>query len=302
MNFEKVKAIMKWLWIAAVFVFVAVYLLSKKATLLEMLSALTFSIVLQAFIAIIIAKFCLVTHMQLSSEKFQVSLSWRESFSIYNLTQLAKYIPGSIWQFVGRFMILKNKGFESKKIRDSIFFEHFWILAIASIFGVVGMLSSPDLFYVWFGEQEIMFTITLVLTVLICIVSFVFGFIIYKKISFKKIKAFWPALSIILNLAIVWFALGVSVWVTLQPYVDVMPSILIITGAFCLAYVLGFLTPFAPAGIGIRELMLVLVLMQFVENKDIAILLAAISRLLYFFVEILFAAFALVSDWRDKYA
>jgi hypothetical protein len=30
MNFEKVKAIMKWLWIAAVFVFVAVYLLSKK--------------------------------------------------------------------------------------------------------------------------------------------------------------------------------------------------------------------------------------------------------------------------------
>ena len=70
------------------------------------------------------------------------------------------------------------------------------------------------------------------------------------------------------------------------------PPFAYILGSYCIAYVVGFFVPFAPAGLGVREATIVFAIAPFVGN-EIAILLAGINRVLYFAVELLLAGISL---------
>ena len=102
----------------------------------------------------------------------------------------------------------------------------------------------------------------------------------------KLLKLILPSKIIIFNLLFVWIFFGASLWITIIPFTYYSPPYSFILGIYCIAYIAGFFVPFAPAGLGIREPVLVLGLTLFV-NIDIAILLAGINRIVYFGVEVL---------------
>jgi uncharacterized membrane protein YbhN (UPF0104 family) len=109
---------------------------------------------------------------------------------------------------------------------------------------------------------------------------------------FIRLIPSWRVVSILL---LTWALFAASLWVTIQPFVEHLPPYAQIVGVYSLAYVIGFVVPFAPAGLGVRELVLVLGLSAWL-NADIALLLAGVNRLVYFFAEIVLAAVGLVKN------
>jgi hypothetical protein len=290
MNRKVLKNIAKWVWMAAVLAFIVFYAISKKALIARTISMLPIETLLGAAVLILVAKLCLVANMRSAATRFKIVLGWRDCYCIYNLTQLAKYIPGSIWHFVGRIAILRERGIEAEAIRDSLLAEHFWVIASAVLLAIVlAFTGIRDFLEVGLTDFD---SGPLLLVVFVLLASAAaLALLVSRRLS-RWVLRLIPPLSAIPALVIVWILLGASFWVILGSFAASKPSIPYIIGVYCFAWVLGFFVPFAPAGLGIREAILTFALTPFMA-ADVAILLAAAHRIIYFTVEIVLAAFCL---------
>jgi uncharacterized membrane protein YbhN (UPF0104 family) len=296
------KTVAKWLWVLAVIIFVIYYAGPRHEEILQAVEVLGWLPVFFAFFFIVIAKLGLVVNMRLACARFGIYLGWWDCFRIYNHTQLAKYIPGSIWQFVGRIAIFNSRGYEGRTIRDALVAEHFWVILVAGALGIVPLLLGNDAYINsinnsgTFAEQWPKFGVwggVFFVTAIILSVVTIWRWISKLQVLIRWFIGLMPSWRVVTILLLTWALFGASLWVTIQPFVEYLPPYAQIVGVYCLAYVIGFLIPFAPAGLGVRELVLVLGLSVWV-NPDIALLLAGVNRLVYLVAEICLAAIGLI--------
>jgi hypothetical protein len=291
------KTIVKWIWVLAVTAFVSIYAHRKHETILCAASMLGWNKIIIALLLILCAKLGLVVNMKIASTRFGIPISLGDCFRIYNLTQLGKYIPGSIWQFVGRIVIMRERGVNGAVIRDALLAEHLWVILIASGLGSV-LVSVNDCAYfsIWLKRLNNWWLGSFVFAgLLTAILGVVLAWIRRYRITvlFGWLASLFPPLGAFCALLVTWSFFGASLWITLSPYLSALPPLTYIIGAYCIAYVIGFVVPFAPAGLGIRDALLVLALAPLVGN-EIAILLAGINRIIYFLAELLLAAISIL--------
>ncbi len=311
MRFPTWKTAVKWLWLVTVAVFAVYYAQPRRDNLSQAIETLGWIPITFAFFMIIGAKLCLVVNMQMASSRFGICLFWWDSFCIYNQTQLAKYVPGSIWQFVGRIAILKSRGYDGRKIRDALMAEHFWVILVAALLALLSILTHPEAYapllvaaqtvlkkWLHVGSYEALLVVLMIVALS--------ALVIVRWVDILRPLLRWliellPSWHGILLLLLAWSLFGASLWVTIEPFMLTAPPFVFMVGLYCLAYAIGFLFPFAPAGIGVREAALVLGMSIFV-NTDIALLLAGINRGIYFLSELLLASIALLESWckNDK--
>ena len=283
------KQLLKLLWITVTVIFVGVYGYQKREIFHQSIMMLDWHILLISLLLIFTAKLLLVTNMFIAAQRFRIELTWIESFSIYNLTQLAKYIPGSVWQFVTRIGILKQRKIEANKIRDSMFAEHGWVMISALILG--GLISITAVS----REQLASFSNYLPTIEIIYIILFSSIFFLGTASYFYRGSVFrffrWclslrPPISALSILTLVWISMGASLWITFLPFLEQPPSIVYTVGVYCIAYAVGFLVPIAPAGFGIREGVIIIATAPML-GTEVTILLAGLNRLLYLVIELI---------------
>lgn len=96
-----------------------------------------------------------------------------------------------------------------------------------------------------------------------------------------------------------WVLLGLHVWALGRDLQAVRPVLVLSIGAFAAAWTIGFLVLVAPAGVGVREAVLVLVLGDALPPGQL-LLLVLVSRLLMTVGDVLWAAVALVVTGRTR--
>lgn len=279
------KNLLKWLWTLLVLAFVVYYLINNRETLQASLVHLSWTTLLLALSVIIVAKLLLTTNMLFALQKAGYTTSFRYCFNTYNLTQLAKYIPGSIWQFVGRVALLREKGVSATQIRDSMLAEHLWVLASALLIGLLGVFLAGHFALILHLDRYF----TQLAGALIASSAIIAVGLLFLPLGRRLLR--WalrlrPGIKEATNLFFMWIFLGLAFWFVLHDFQQQAVSLFYIIGLYALAYLVGFLVPFAPAGLGVREAILVFGLSSFV-GVEVAILLAGINRLLYFVVEAL---------------
>jgi len=287
MSLGQWKAVARWGWVAAVIIFIIYYTATKFVLIKQSVTMLSPATLLIAVCAIILSKLCLSVNMRLAAGKAGLCISIKDSYCIYNLTQLAKYIPGSIWQFFGRIDILRKRGVAPAAIRDSLIIEHVWIIGSAALFGV-GLIrcSRPDLIGALinkFGSTNAVHWAVIVFILLFFVL--VLFMLIRKKFTYWLFRLL-PSVRAVIVLSLTWFFFAIAFWVTLSFFWLAPVPFLYAFGIYCIAWVVGFLVPFAPAGLGVREGILVFAMTPFMPIET-AILLAAINRVLCFLSEII---------------
>jgi len=176
---------------------------------------------------------------------------------IYAVSQLAKYVPGNVFQFAGRQALGLAAGLPAWSLLKSMV----WELALISVCGAIfGALVTPLLF------TRITPTIaTLIFVAAIVAIIFSAHILWNSRIAVAIICYF-------IFLVISGFVfLGVLIVANHEP---TGVSTATIVGAFVVAWLFGLLTPGAPAGLGVREAILLVLLSDHVG--DAKILLAAI--------------------------
>lgn len=178
----------------------------------------------------------------LAAQGHRAGLGW--SIRVYGLSQLAKYIPGNVFQFVGRQLIGAADGLPHGVLARSALYE---ILGLAAAGALLSLWALPliDDRLQWLPAPAVGA-----------------GMVLLALAAARAIGGALPARALAAHLAFLLAAALIFVWLLglLAPLPGGPAALLPLCGAYTAAWLAGFATPGAPAGLGVRELVLLLLL------------------------------------------
>ncbi len=222
--------------------------------------------------------------------------SYPKATGVYFFTQVFKYLPGGIWAFPGRVAVYQLLGVGSAQSVISVFRETAAMFLGAAAIGLLGLFQGFSL------SSNLRWAIgvgTLVCAVVILLIQIPWTWKIlsrfklfsssplasYGEVDSKRRDITW-LLWTFLGSAAFWFLFGLPFR---QMAVAVYPQIaslswLEASSIFALAWCAGFVVVFVPAGIGIRESALTLLLAT-IMPVGAALSLALLSRVAWILAE-----------------
>ena len=227
----------------------------------------------------------------------RVPLTWRQRQHVYHQSQLAKYLPGFVWQFASKGFLLRAVGSSTGQSARIIATEQVWILGGAAIVGG-GLLLLVQLSG---GRQERSVSGLLAVSAPRKVAATAAAVLVAVAVGLWSARTrralHVPSLTSAARLLGAWLVLSASLTVLAAPYLvgsgapatgGRILALVTVAAAFPVAYVGGYIAPFAPGGLGVREGLLVALLSPEV-GFEAAAAVAMLSRLLYVGVEVLLA-------------
>jgi len=222
--------------------------------------------------------------------------SYPKATSVYFLTQIFKYLPGGIWAFPGRMAVYQLLGVGSAQSVVSVFRETTAMFLGAALIGLLGLLQGLSL------SKSLSWAIglgTLVSAGAILIIQMPWFWrlfssfklisksplIAYSEVDPKHRNLGWLPWTLIGSVSF-WFLFGLpfrQMALAIYPQLENL-NWLVAASIFALAWCAGFVIVFVPAGIGIRESALTLLLVNIMPVGD-ALSLALLSRAAWIIAE-----------------
>lgn len=189
--------------------------------------------------------------------------SWRELVMIMAITQMAKYLPGNIGHHIGRAGMSLARGISIRPFFLTVFMETLLALFAALVIGLMGAVySRSGLATLKLGNE---LAIVLMLAGLV-----ILGLLIYRPFVSQLLRRFAPnyinltqdtllpltptLLKAFSAFSLNYVMIGVGLWLMASTILPEMEhDFMLLLSSFALAWVVGFFTPGAPAGLGVRE-------------------------------------------------
>jgi hypothetical protein len=228
---------------------------------------------LRAFAAIAVAGLCYATIIPMSALGWGALLRglglpqrWRSLVEILAISQFAKYIPGNVGAHLGRAGMAVARGIGPRVVVASLLTETLLVVAAALAVGTTGILFSRA------GAASLAHG---ALREGLVPVAWVLGGIAVLALTVRfaptslraRIAAAhaWPPLPQMLHAfaayASNYIVIGIGTWLMAALLLPGLHhDIGLLTAGFALAWVAGFFAPGAPAGLGIREALMLVIL------------------------------------------
>lgn len=213
---------------------------------------------------------------------------------IYVLSNLVKYVPGSIWGYASRIYLGSGKGLDVVNVGISTIWE-VGITVVASLL-LSGVTLSPYLRPI---DQRLLYPLLIIALVCFCgllppVSRRWMRLLINQKTSLHAPSLEWKDFGLYLSAALVTHMLvGIAFFFFVFSLIDVRPSsVWGLVGIWSFSATSGLVTVLAPYGMGVREGILTWLLQIFV-SPGVAILVSLVSRLWTICGELLAALLAL---------
>ena len=219
---------------------------------------------------------------------------------LYSMTGLYRYIPGNVMHLIGRNVIPATEPVSYAEVNIASSLEIFALFIVALVLAVVSVFK-----YFINYIQSISLSSTQILLVVIIAIAIVIVLIIFRK-KIRSLKdAFIEKVSrlsavrisqyfVLVFLTLIINAITYLLLLYLLNAITPGSSAITILGLYILSWLIGFVTPGAPGGIGIRETMMVLLLDDAV-SMDYLLLSAVLLRIISIVGDV--AAFGLVQSF-----
>ena len=196
---------------------------------------------------------------------------------IYGVTQLAKYLPGNIFHFAGRQALGMAAGLPGGALAKSTIWE---LALLCAGGGLCGLLALP-LLLPWLPP---------VAAALLGLAAWLVASVLLRRVSPPERTAFLRTALLCYSLFLLIAGLlfcAVLVAIIVPAPAPLLPFLPALCGAYVLAWLAGLVTPGAPAGVGIREMVLIFLLKDVVADPDVVMAVLA-GRLITVAGDVLF--------------
>lgn len=281
-NRKKWLNVVKWLWTVIVIAGVAWYFSKNSQASIAYIKNISILQFLLSVALLVVGKLFLAEMSRLSV----LSESWKPSFGkmfhLYSTIQLSKYLPGGVWHFVGRFGVYRVNGLDNREAGQSILVENIWLLSSAILFGAMVCATNRGLLdFIGFPSSALL----QVGLILLLLAAWVAVNVISARVLLKRRLEGGALLRQMLIQSAVWVFIGLSFFALLPPRIMNLETATLSMGAFAIGWALGYVTIFAPSGIGIREVVITAILATYILPQEAAIY-AALSRLVWVVTEV----------------
>ncbi len=234
----------------------------------------------------------------LVTKKNNCNVEFINTVIIWNYANIAKYIPGKVFLYGTKYIYYDKKNKSTKKLVLSFYIEFILAMLNAVIFSLLYVYSSDNII----GENYKPILIALLSLILIFIHPKVMHFFLnmfltlFKKEPVKtdiKYKDIFQLLTInIIN----WLIFGLAFMLMTNSFIEVSYEyFLLFAGAFSISSIAGMLAFFTPAGLGVREGVLVSLLLHEIP-KTSATIISIFSRAWLIIAEFIFFIIAFSID------
>lgn len=233
----------------------------RKNIFLELISLS----VLYAFFLYFVALSWYYILRQLSQKNISFQLVW-----IWLQSNIYRYIPGNIFHYASRQFIANKNGITHANLIKSNFIEGFLIVLTSFLFSsiILSMISDMkvdeynfviDDVYIYFG------------------IFLSFGISLYVWL-YRGVKFTEYFISISLYLFF-FLGLGFISYIVINYQMNIGLSYLLITAIYTISWLVGFVTPGAPGGIGVRESVFIFFTNNLLSSADVIILVAILRMI-----------------------
>ena len=213
--------------------------------------------------------------IQLGSE-----LSLPKAFKIFHLSNLGRYVPGKIWQFVGMYYMLEKENIGVVKAVSGTLWASLFFNLSGIIIGVLTIYFSGFELFQMSLPVLILFLVAVFSLIQPRVIDSVMNYLM-KRLNQKKVVFSLPLRQVLINLlgyATLWFCYGVGFFLLTKSVTDVsLDRIFIFVGLFSIAHVVGYLSFLTPGGIGVREGVLTYMLSYYIPFP-VASIVAILAR------------------------
>jgi uncharacterized membrane protein YbhN (UPF0104 family) len=298
---NKILNILKIIWGVAVVAGGIYYVAKNYSTAIQYLSSISpFKLLLAGFF-IILVRLMNVDLVQQSLVLIGWKPNFKNAFNFVSISQLGKYIPGGVWQFVARFEAYKEANITYKNMGKAFIVENIWMVAGSFFVSLAFILfSQPVALLANYGFS--MAPMLYNLLGWICLLLWIVSIVITERVMLGKngrvdLKR---VVYLFCTQTCLWIFLGVSFF-CLFSQTGSLSDLFFTIGGFGLSFLAGYVVIIAPGGIGVREAVAVLLFSLMFSSAEIGIY-TIVHRLLYTIAEFLLAGIALLLTRKKKAA
>ncbi|HLC02299.1 MAG TPA: lysylphosphatidylglycerol synthase domain-containing protein [Anaerolineales bacterium] len=211
-----------------------------------------------------------------------------QAIRLYFISQLPKYLPGGIWAFPGRMLAYQRVGVDRIKSIVSVFREVTALFLGGATIALLGLSQGLPAS----GDLRLLLGIGIAGSILVLLLTQLPWFwrllssirvlrstaLPMLEIPDQDVSLVWLPSAFVVS-CVFWLALGASFR---QLVLAINPSVSLswigAASLFSLAWCVGFVVVFVPAGLGIREAALAFLLSRFLPEGD-ALAVALLARL-----------------------
>lgn len=207
-------------------------------------------------------------------------------------SNLLKYIPGNVFQYIGRNELAVRRNLKHSEVGMATVFDVITNLLAAAILGGIFYFDGLTKVLEQFGNKIM---ILLIIGIFLITVIMILIWLNKRQVVLKYIVLLRSKDNIIVIIKNICFY-AVNMLVNALLYILTLKYILsvdlgkndgyILMGAFILSWIVGFIVPGAPGGIGIREFVITLLVPKNI-NVQIVLLGIVVYRLINIFGDIL---------------
>jgi hypothetical protein len=298
---SKTQRALQILWISLALVFLAVYVSRNWQTFATQSWRISWANLALALFFALLRKFLggvqwgLISRYRRENRGLAVLA---EDLRVYFLSSLATYIPGSVWMVASRVQL-------NSRLGASVLFTSTGMVYETALFVWASCLVGSYMAIQIFPNQARAISITIGVLILLSLVAIhpsVIRALIRRLGKWVKgkdqlfIKANYLDSLLLLTTAIMVFVVGgVSHFFLARTFYNSLPLGIVgnITSAFALAWTIGYLTPIAPSGLGVRDGILVALFSMWMPGP-IAVVVTLVSRLLLALEDVIWAGVTLI--------
>lgn len=233
-----------------------------------------------------------------------VEIKLTKGLSIFLLSIFGRYIPGGVWSVLGRIYLCRREGIPDSRSGMSILLEQAYPVISAAVAFVASLLFWTDI-----GPVERVlpgvFLLPLFLVFLhpkpfLKIVNPVLAW--FGRGPINITLSFSNMLKLTGYYILSWIVAGIAFYLFIRAFYPLdLYYIPILSGIYAISFIAGYLSFFTPAGLGVREGSLTILLSLFIP-APVAIGVALLSRLWLIGVELAILVLFMINAETRKMA
>lgn len=248
--------------------------------------ALTISFIIQTVIVVMGCFPWLVFTRSLSGKK----IPFLEAMPVYTQSNIYKYLPGNVFQYVGRNKLASDMQISHVDVACATVFDIFFCVFSTGIISAVLLGGTIAKLIEKYGKNFLVIgTAGIVILAVVILILYVKFKDKFNQYILRYSKAFRGGNRFEVLKGVLYYFLQNTVsavmYFTSMKLIfgstsDDFSLLITLTGAFMFAWIIGFITPGAPGGIGIRESVMIFVFGEAHEEIMLFVLAMRISSIL----------------------
>jgi len=304
---KRIMQIFKYLFLVLVAVFLIRYFKNNAADFASRIKSIDRTVFISAVLVFFVYKFMHALLFHYITVLNDCDIDWKDAVIAFLFSILGKYIPGKVFMLLARIPPYAERGRSVRKVTVCFFLENLCTLLGAAFLFILSLLFMPASFreqYSW----VVWAAIGMIIVFLICLNPKILNFFLRiagKLIGKKDMEisiTYSQMLKVVFLFMLNWLVNGVGFYLICR---SICPEVTLnylffVAGLFGLSVVIGILALFAPAGVGVREGILIAGLVLIISRAD-ADAISIVARLWMTVSElIMIAAAAIINVIRKR--